>query len=288
MYSMTGYAFVEKKIEGLSLSVEIKSYNSRFQDLSINLPSQYSRFENDIRKIILSSLSRGKIDVYIRIKDENPEVSISINEAIAEAYAKNFAALEKKLKQKKANYLSFILSQEGVLTSEKSIDYDKVFSLCENAVNEAIEICLIDKKREGENLQKEIRTQTVILKESLVVFKNHQDTMQEQFSKSIQEKYTELTEKVLDDDRLMTELALLLIKYTIKEEIARLESHFEILEKEILENSQPGKKIDFICQEIQREINTIGSKNQIIEVTHAVVSAKEALENIREQAKNVE
>jgi len=285
---MTGYAFVEKKIEGLSLSVEIKSYNSRFQDLSINLPSQYSRFENDIRKIILSSLSRGKIDVYIRIKDENPEVSISINEAIAEAYAKNFAALEKKLKQKKANYLSFILSQEGVLTSEKSIDYDKVFSLCENAVNEAIEICLIDKKREGENLQKEIRTQTVILKESLVVFKNHQDTMQEQFSKSIQEKYTELTEKVLDDDRLMTELALLLIKYTIKEEIARLESHIEILEKEILENSQPGKKIDFICQEIQREINTIGSKNQIIEVTHAVVSAKEALENIREQAKNVE
>jgi len=288
MYSMTGYAFVEKKIEGLSLSVEIKSYNSRFQDLSINLPSQYSRFENDIRKIILSSLSRGKIDVYIRIKDENPEVSISINEAIAEAYAKNFAALEKKLKQKKANYLSFILSQEGVLTSEKSIDYDKVFSLCENAVNKAIEICLIDKKREGENLQKEIRTQTVILKESLVVFKNHQDTMQEQFSKSIQEKYTELTEKVLDDDRLMTELALLLIKYTIKEEIARLESHIEILEKEILENSQPGKKIDFICQEIQREINTIGSKNQIIEVTHAVVSAKEALENIREQAKNVE
>jgi uncharacterized protein (TIGR00255 family) len=288
MYSMTGYAFVEKKIEGLSLSVEIKSYNSRFQDLSINLPSQYSRFENDIRKIILSSLSRGKIDVYIRIKDENPEVSISINEAIAEAYAKNFAALEKKLKQKKANYLSFILSQEGVLTSEKSIDYDKVFSLCENAVNKAIEICLIDKKREGENLQKEIRTQTVILKESLVVFKNHQDTMQEQFSKSIQEKYTELTEKVLDDERLMTELALLLIKYTIKEEIARLESHIEILEKEILENSQPGKKIDFICQEIQREINTIGSKNQIIEVTHAVVSAKEALENIREQAKNVE
>ena len=200
MYSMTGYGFVEKKIEGLSLSVEIKSYNSRFQDLSINLPSQYSRFENDIRKIILSSLSRGKIDVYIRIKDENPELSISINEAIAEAYAKNFAALEKKLKQKKANYLSFILSQEGVLTSEKSIDYDKVFSLCENAVNEAIEICLIDKKREGENLQKEIRTQTVILKESLVVFKNHQDTMQEQFSKSIQEKYTELTEKVLDDE----------------------------------------------------------------------------------------
>ncbi len=288
MYSMTGYAFVEKKIEGLSLSVEIKSYNSRFQDLSINLPSQYSRFENDIRKIILSSLSRGKIDVYIRIKDENPEVSISINEAIAEAYAKNFAALEKKLKQKKANYLSFILSQEGVLTSEKSIDYDKVFSLCENAVNEAIEICLIDKKREGENLLKEIRTQTVILKESLVVFKNHQDTMQEQLSKSLQEKYTELTEKVLDDERLMTELALLLIKYTIKEEIARLESHIEILEKEILENSQPGKKIDFICQEIQREVNTIGSKNQIIEVTHAVVSAKEALENIREQAKNVE
>lgn len=287
MYSMTGYAFVEKKIEGLSLSVEIKSYNSRFLDLSINLPSQFSRFENDIRKIILSSLSRGKIDIFIRIKDENPEVSISINEAIAEAYAKSFTALEKKLKQKKGNYLSFILSQEGVLTSEKSIDYEKVFSICENAVNEAIEICLIDKKREGENLQKEIRTQTVILKKSLVVFKNHQDTMQEQLSKSLQEKYTELTEKVLDDERLMTEISLLLIKYTIKEEIARLESHIEILEKEC-ENAQPGKKIDFICQEIQREVNTIGSKNQIIEVTHAVVSAKEALENIREQAKNVE
>lgn len=287
MFSMTGYAFVEKKIENLSLSVEIKSYNSRFLDLSINLPNQYSRFEPDIRKEVVKQLSRGKIDIFIRIKEENPEVSISINEEIAEAYAKRFAALEKKLTQKKANYLSFILSQEGVLTSEKSIDYEKVYVLCEKAVNEAIEICLIDKKREGENLQKEIGAQTIILKESLVVFKNHQDTMQEQLSKSLQEKYTELTEKVLDDERLMTEIALLLIKYTIKEEIARLESHIDILEKEC-ENPQPGKKIDFICQEIQREVNTIGSKNQIIEVTHAVVSAKEALENIREQAKNIE
>ena len=86
----------------------------------------------------------------------------------------------------------------------------------------------------------------------------------------------------------MSELALLLMKYTIQEEIVRLKSHIEILKKEMLENLQPGKRIDFICQEIQREVNTIGSKNQIIEISQSVVQAKEALENIREQAKNIE
>jgi uncharacterized protein (TIGR00255 family) len=95
-------------------------------------------------------------------------------------------------------------------------------------------------------------------------------------------------ESSIPEDKLMSELALLLMKYTIQEEIVRLKSHIEILKKEMLENSQPGKRIDFICQEIQREVNTIGSKNQIIEISQSVVQAKEALENIREQAKNIE
>ena len=112
--------------------------------------------------------------------------------------------------------------------------------------------------------------------------------MEEKFRETIEKKFHELLGDHVDQNRILEETASMLVKYTINEEIIRLQSHLSALRKEFVENPTPGKRIDFICQEANREINTIGSKNQFTEVGQAVVNAKDALENIREQSKNVE
>ena len=108
------------------------------------------------------------------------------------------------------------------------------------------------------------------------------------FRENIQKRFNEILGDAVDEQRVMQEIAALLVKYTINEEIVRLDSHLKALKAEIENNPAPGRKLDFICQEINREINTIGSKNQIVEVGQAVIEAKDALENIREQIRNIE
>ena len=115
-----------------------------------------------------------------------------------------------------------------------------------------------------------------------------QPKMEEKFKEQITSRFNELLGDHVDENRIMTEVAAMLVKYTINEEIIRLKSHLEALRKEITSSPVPGKRLDFICQEANREINTIGSKNQFAEVGAMVVNAKDALENIREQSKNVE
>ena len=128
----------------------------------------------------------------------------------------------------------------------------------------------------------------VILSHSIEEIEKHAARMESIFSATLKRKFTELMEREPDQQRIMQEVAVLLVKYTINEEIIRAKTHIAALQKEIVENQTPGRKIDFLCQEINREINTIGSKNQLAEIGQAVISAKDALENIREQAHNIE
>jgi uncharacterized protein (TIGR00255 family) len=289
MKSMTAYAIVEKQTAKNTLSIEIKSYNSRYLDISIILPSFLNRLEAGLKHLVHKTISRGKIEVFVRYKEMEPQIKVEINEPMISAYDEAFSALAKKMGRKKEKLpMSFLLSLDSVLSNEKTIDFELAKESLEAALQEALELCVADKKREGAHLQKELLAQISLLEESVHIFEKNQKKMEAQLKQSIKERYAELVESSIPEDKLMSELALLLMKYTIQEEIVRLKSHIEILKKEMLENLQPGKRIDFICQEIQREVNTIGSKNQIIEISQSVVQAKEALENIREQAKNIE
>ena len=126
------------------------------------------------------------------------------------------------------------------------------------------------------------------IEKASAVFTEWQPKMENAFKENILKKFQELLGDKVDEQRVMTEVASLMVKYTINEEIVRLKSHIKSIYKEITENSTPGKRLDFICQEMNREINTIGSKNQFIEIAEQVINAKDALENIREQSKNIE
>ncbi len=295
MNSMTGYGFKEAVVDGTQISVEIKSVNNRFLDLGVYLPSFLNPLEQKIRKIVSEKVVRGKIDLSIRISETNSTAKVNIDFSTAKKYLDEFTRLGTELgyadcalKKNEVIPLTFILSQEGVINTSHQFDADAYWVKIEPLLNEVLETFVLDRKREGENLKIDLLEKLSILDTCAAFFKNWQPKMEEKFKETITNKFNELLSEHVDQNRIMTEVAAMLVKYTINEEIVRLESHLKALRNEIDTNPIPGKKLDFICQEANREINTIGSKNQFAEVGAMVVKAKDALENIREQSKNVE
>ena len=181
-----------------------------------------------------------------------------------------------------------LINQEGILNSNREYDVDKYRQMLTPVFDTAFNRFLQDKEREGTNMKTDLLQKLAKLEECAAFFKEWQPKMEEYFKEQITSKFNELLGEKADQNRIMTETAAMLVKYTINEEIVRLFSHISAMKTEINDNPIPGKRLDFICQEMNREINTIGSKNQFAEVSAMVINAKDALENIREQSKNVE
>lgn len=289
MNSMTGYGYKEVMVDSTQISVEIRSVNSRFLDLNINIPSFLNPIESRLRKIIGEKVVRGKVDLSIRIKDTNSTAKITPDPAAAVMYRDAIAEIAKALGQDAGNIpLNLIIAQEGVLNITHEYDAESYWKKIEPVFTEVLNQFVEDRKREGENLQKDLLAKLDKLDECAAFFKQWQPEMENRFKENITAKFNELLGDHVDENKILEETASLLIKYTINEEIIRLHSHLQALRKEFTDDPIPGKRIDFICQEANREINTIGSKNQFTEVGAMVVNAKDALENIREQSKNVE
>ena len=289
MISMTGYGYSEINYENAVISVEIKSVNSRFLDLSVNLPPYLNAIESFFRNLIIKNISRGKVDVFIRVKELESDAQIVADTKIAQSYSEAIKQVAKAIGYDENNIpLSLILSQTGVLNTNKNYDVQDYQKKIEPVFQNALEIFLSDAKREGENLKADLLEKLCKLDECAAFFKEWQPKMECYFKDTITKKFNELLGDNADENRIMTETAAMLVKYTINEEIVRLHSHLKAMRDELMVNPAPGKRLDFICQETNREINTIGSKNQFSEVGAMVITAKDALENIREQSKNVE
>lgn len=288
MKSMTSYAYLDGIVNGADISCELKSYNSRFFDLNINIPSTMTRLEPFLRKYFSKRIIRGKVDFYLRLKKLHNEQPILPNLALAQAYHKSISDIASALGMENQITLDLILRQEGVLQIDKNFDeelWQKALIPLLDELAEKFNACRVE---EGKALSEDIRKMLAVLSDSVTEIERHAAKMEALFSATLKKKFSELMEREPDHQRVMQEVAALLVKYTINEEIIRAKAHIEALEKEITENETPGRRIDFLCQEINREINTIGSKNQLTEIGQAVISAKDALENIREQAHNIE
>lgn len=288
MTSMTGYAYEEKSGDTAVVSVEIKSVNSRFLDLTINLPPYLNQLESYYRNKISEKVLRGKVDVYIRVKELESDTEISADTGVAKSYLEAIKKVAQATGYSTEIPLSLIISQPGVLNSNKSYDVEKYKGLIDPLFDSALKTFVSDRTREGENMKKDLLAKLSKLEECAKFFTQYQPKMEENFKEQITSKFKELLGEHADENRIMTETAAMLVKYTINEEIVRLNSHISAMKNELENNPVPGKKLDFICQEMNREINTIGSKNQFAEVGAMVITAKDSLENIREQAKNVE
>ncbi|MGL4981563.1 MAG: YicC/YloC family endoribonuclease [Treponemataceae bacterium] len=289
MNSMTGCAFEEVANESETICVEIKSYNSRYLDINIALPNFLSRYENLFREKIQQSVTRGKIDVYIKIQEKCSNISISVDFDVAKKYEQAVKMLANKLEiEDNEAVLPFLLRQNEVFV--KNIERD-----CESYCNQVLAILdkallklTIERSREGKNLLCDITKMLAKLDECIDFFEGFQPKLESVFYDQTAKKMQELLGENADNQRLMQEVAFMVVKHTINEEIVRLRSHSNALHQELQGNLCSGRKIDFICQEINREINTIGSKNQCVELAPYVITAKDALENIREQSRNIE
>jgi uncharacterized protein (TIGR00255 family) len=183
--------------------------------------------------------------------------------------------------------LSQLLRAEGVLNRDSELDpalFDKyVFPLLEKVYGEYDATCL----REGENTKADILRQLAVIEDNVKAVENQAGRFEELLRKNVYDRFQQLLGDAVDESRVYAETAVLLVKYTINEELVRLKSHLEAFHVALDSDEPVGKKLDFICQELNREINTIGSKSMMVEVDRAVVTLKDALENIREQVRNV-
>ena len=288
MKSMTGYAYREVSSGDITISVEIKGHNNRFLDISVYLPSWLSMLESEIREYVSSRFRRGKVDVGVKIKEKDAAVTVCVNESAARMYEKAIRDIAGTLGLREEPSLSMILSLEGVLETDTNRDTEKYRALIQPVLAAAADQFQNEREREGKHTQQDILSHIGVLQDGAKAISACAPEAEVWIKENLRRRFEELLGDKIDENRVLAETAVLLMKYTISEELARLSAHLTELRTETEQNPAPGKKLEFLCQEINREINTIGSKTPILEVSRAVVGMKDALENIREQLRNVE
>ncbi|GHV67825.1 hypothetical protein AGMMS49928_05740 [Spirochaetia bacterium] len=288
MKSMTGYAYKEYRDESLFLSVEIKGYNSRFLEIFVYMPPVLSALEAEVREYMAARCGRGKVEISIRLKEPGSAVFVSVNTEAVRSYAAAIAKAAEVLGTGEKPGLAQILPLEGVLEIERNRDDERYRRCLEPLLRDAALQFDAEKIREGKHTADDILSHINQLESSAATVASHAPELEAAIKENLHNRFAELLGDKIDENRILAETAVLLMKYTISEELSRLSSHLAEFRAEMERNPGPGKKLDFLCQEINREINTIGSKTPQLEVSRAVVEMKNALENVREQLRNVE
>lgn len=290
--SMTGFGRGNLESDRLSVTVEIKSVNSRFCEVSVRGPRSISEREIEIQNLIKQTIPRGRISVHVQIDQASGmDARIDVNRPAALMYRDALASLAEELDLDTPVRLDHLLRFPEVIERNEStgIDPEQEWPLIRSATEAAISELADMRLREGEALLADLHRR-------LDAIEDHLASVNERAPQRVADARTRLTERIselLDDqrvdaDRLEFEIALLADKLDVNEEAVRLASHIELF-REALQTDEPiGRKLNFIAQEINREINTIGSKSNDSELAHVVVSMKEELEKIREQVENVQ
>ena len=288
MKSMTGYGISEIQNKKIRMVCEIKSYNNKFLDMSINIPSFLSPLDPEIRRWIQDRVARGRVELTVRVKELEEDLEVIVDPSAVKTYSNALSEIAAAAGIHEEPHISHFLKLEGVLTTlqKRNIDEyrDTLFTEMEKAFVEYEKV----KEIEGFQTERDIENNLSALEEMLILVKSKEKEMEQTFKNNIVTRFHELLNEELDENRVLSETALLLMKYGIGEEINRLEGHFKQFRIFLKENNPVGKKLDFLCQEINREINTIGSKTTLLEISSSVVGAKDSLEKIREQLRNVE
>jgi uncharacterized protein (TIGR00255 family) len=288
MKSMTSYAFEERQEEAYSLSVEMRGYNSRFLEVFINLSPPLATLEPEIREYVAGRFRRGKIEVNLRFHEYNAAIRVFLNREALKAYGEALNGMADTLGINQKPGIADLLGMEGVLEVEKSRDPQRYWLWVEPVLRRAADKFCAERNREGKHTEEDIFSHLAVLESSVRTIAAYGPALEAALKENLRARFAELLGSQIDENRILAETAVLLMKYTISEEISRLASHLGEFRAEAERNPSPGKKLDFLCQEINREINTIGSKTPMLEVSRAVVDMKDALENIREQLRNVE
>ena len=272
-------------------TVEMKSVNSRYLDVNIRMPKTLISLEEEIRKMISNSLNRGKVDVFINLKNYNdgsgiPKVDINL----AQGYLECLKEIEEKLGVKNdISVMQIARFPEVITVVEEEDKIEEVWQELKPLINDSLNMMIGMREVEGNKLKEDILFKISAIEELVSKVEEFADTIPKAFKVKLDERVKELLGNVdIDESRIAMEVCMLADKATVDEEIIRLRSHINQV-RETLNLKEPvGRKLDFIVQEMNRETNTIGSKSSDIQMTNIVIDIKNILEKIREQVQNIE
>lgn len=290
--SMTGFGRGEASENGITVTVELKSVNSRYLDISLRLPQSLQNHELDIKELLQQHVKRGKVNVSIRVdKSDTGEPEITFNENLVQGYKEMLNDLRKAAGIKEPITLKTFLEFNDIFESRKDDEETKeqIWMLAQQAIEEAGEELKNMRLQEGSQLENDLNQRIDHIEEMLNIVMDKVEGRSEQVKEDLIERINELIESdKIDPDRLEMEVAVLVDKMDITEEIVRTQSHIKFFREAVNNDNAVGRRLNFLSQEINREINTIGSKANDSEISQYIVKAKESLEQIREQVQNVE
>jgi uncharacterized protein (TIGR00255 family) len=290
--SMTAYAKSEKTSAMLSVSIEIRSYNSRYLDIVLRLSHEYAPLEEKIKKIIAKHINRGRLEVHVTIKDESEaDIVYEVDFPRAKAYHKALLTLKNALYIERSLNMDHLLNNNSLV---RLLESEKDMIALWPVVNDSLLACLkqIDsmRRQEGEFIAKDFQQRLDLIEKRLAQIKASSKGLLEMYRDRLNERIAVLTKGIvtLEPERIAQEAALLADKSDISEELVRVESHLLQFRKFMADPEPSGRKLNFLLQEFNREFNTIGSKGGKSEISHLIVELKAEIEKLREQVQNVE
>lgn len=288
--SMTGYGKSSLSINSREYQVEIKTVNHKYIDVNIKMPRIISYLEEDVRKLVVSRIKRGKVDIQISFENYSQDGNdVKINTELAQIYIQSLRKLAEAENLSSNIEVTEITKLPDVLTIKSNLDENETKEELLQVVNEAIDKLIQMRKIEGEKISKDILDKIARIEQKNEEIFSLSTGLIEEYVVKLEARVKELLKtEELDKSRLMQEVVIYADKCSVEEEVTRLRSHIYQL-RQLINSEEPiGKKMDFLIQEMNRETNTIGSKANNLEITNIVVDIKTILEDIREQIQNIE
>lgn len=289
--SMTGFGHAEAVTKERKITVELKSVNHRYLDLSIKMPRKLNVFEGQIRNLMKHYMQRGKVDVFITYEDYTAgNVSVKYNREIAAEYLKYLKQMEEEFSLENDVKVSGLSRYPEVLSmEEQSINEEETWHSLEGPLHEACGKFVKTREREGENLKNDLLVKLDGLENMVIKVQQRSPEVVKAYREKLEAKVHELLEDAqIDESRIAAEVILFSDKICNDEETVRLLSHIRGMKKILMEKEGIGRKLDFMAQEMNREANTILSKSSDLEVSDIAIDLKTEIEKIREQIQNIE
>lgn len=291
MKSMTGFGSSSLELEDCSIDIEIKSVNNRYLDFNFSMPSYLNFMLEDMKSLIKNKLKRGRVDVYIKIKKYQLSVdSVDINYELAQKIKEKLDSLNQKLDMASDINVRDLVKYDDVMSfTYKDLDneflHDNILKVLDEAVNKIYSMRSI----EGDNLMEDLFTNLSKIEEQISKISSLTENSVKEYRENLFNKISELLdEEKIDKDRMYLEVALMADKVDINEELKRFDSHIVQFKSAMDMRDCIGRKLDFIIQEMNREINTISSKSNDESISVCVIEVKSLIEKLREQVQNIE
>lgn len=288
--SMTGYGKGEATGAAGRCVVEVRTVNHRYGEVTVKLPRSFLAYEHELRKAAANRIKRGKADLFVQWEEAVGAAQVPpVNMAAARGYQAAFLELARELRLSPEIPLSLIVSQKNVLQEAAGEEQPDLLPQVLQAVLAALDALDAMRLREGEALERDLRERRQGLAELVAQVTERAPLVVEEYESKLQQRLTKLlNDAELDPQRLAQEVALMADRCDVTEELVRLQSHFVQFDETLALTEPVGRKLDFLMQELNREVNTIGSKANDAQVTALVVQMKAELERMREQVQNIE